>query len=294
MSGLLSQEVYDRALGAWYGQIIGDNQGAHFEFKEPSQIDVSTLHTMHDGGYWKLIAGQGTDDTEMALALARSLLRRGGFDKDDVLASYKRWARDVFDIGATCSAALLSDVYSPESQANGALMRSSPIGIAFEPQEAARIAALDCVLTHIHPHCVELNSRYARALSTQIRHGIGRMALAQLLGGERELPEDFVTHMGFVDLAFGVTVFEVAHAQSFEQGLLDVIARGGDTDTNAAIAGAMLGALFGAEAIPLAWREAVDHARPGPATSHPRPEEYWTCDARELAYALVELETVAS
>ena len=42
-------------------------------------------------------------------------------------------------------------------------------------------------------------------------------------------------------------------SRPFDRGLLDVVALGGDTDTNAAVAGALLGAMHGTEALPAAW-----------------------------------------
>ncbi|WP_276650982.1 ADP-ribosylglycohydrolase family protein [Corynebacterium vitaeruminis] len=284
--------VLDRARGALYGQLIGDNLGQLVEGLPADEIDRTQLRDMRDGGVHGLIAGQPTDDSEMALALARSLVARRGFDRADVLSAYRSWARsEPFSLGATCRKALLSDVYSPESQANGALMRVSPIGIAyaFDPELAGRFAELDARLTHIHPRCVERNGVYARALATQIRDGIGRDGLVRLLAGEPDpaLPSDFSTHMGWVEIAFAATAWEVGNAESFESGLIDVIARGGDTDTNAAIAGAMLGALFGEAVIPARWRAAIDACRPSPGTLRPRPERYWPCDARSLAAELL-------
>ena len=46
-------------------------------------------------------------------------------------------------------------------------------------------------------------------------------------------------------------------------GLARVIELGGDTDTNGAVAGAMLGARFGLQAIPARWRHSVAEIRTG-------------------------------
>jgi ADP-ribosyl-[dinitrogen reductase] hydrolase len=64
---------------------------------------------------------------------------------------------------------------------------------------------------------------------------------------------------------------------------------GGDTDTNAAIAGALLGAVHGAPAIPKQWRDAVITCRPlagTPGIRQPRPRPFWPCDALILAEML--------
>lgn len=65
--------------------------------------------------------------------------------------------------------------------------------------------------------------------------------------------------------------------------------RGGDTDTNAAIAGALLGALHGREGIPHRWIRALLSCRPIPETGarHPRPQALWPVDALQLAERLL-------
>jgi ADP-ribosyl-[dinitrogen reductase] hydrolase len=65
--------------------------------------------------------------------------------------------------------------------------------------------------------------------------------------------------------------------------------RGGDTDTNAAIAGALLGAVHGWPAIPMRWQLALLSYRPllGGPTKHAQPQEYRPVDALLLAEALL-------
>ena len=86
------------------------------------------------GGTWNLIAGQPTDDSEMALVLARKLVWRRRFDQAGVADAYVKWRQsEPFDIGNTTAKGIeaLAAVRHPssDSQSNGALMRVSPIGI---------------------------------------------------------------------------------------------------------------------------------------------------------------------
>jgi ADP-ribosylglycohydrolase len=70
----------------------------------------------------------------------------------------------------------------------------------------------------------------------------------------KELPkptEDYVQQQGWVLIAFRNTLWQLLNAPSFEAGVVDTVMRGGDTDTNAAISGALLGAVYGLDAIPL-------------------------------------------
>lgn len=112
------------------------------------------------------------------------------------------------------------------------------------------------------------------AANTQLREDL---ALAQ-----KEDPQLYgpVLHLhrqvgGQVRVAFRLAFWELLHAPSFEAALVDVVNRGGDTDTNAAITGALLGAFHGEDAIPPPWRKAVLEALSsvgGPLwnTYHPR------------------------
>lgn len=66
--------------------------------------------------------------------------------------------------------------------------------------------------------------------------------------------------------------------------------RGGDTDTNAAICGALLGAVYGRGAIPQQWLDSLLSCRPQagqPEVKHPRPECFWPVDALEIAAGLL-------
>jgi len=75
-------------------------------------------------------------------------------------------------------------------------------------------------------------------------------------------------HAGFVRVAFRLAFWEALHAPSFGAGLVDAVNRGGDADTNGAIAGALLGACHGEQAIPDAWSDrvlgALQQGPPGP------------------------------
>lgn len=60
-----------------------------------------------------------------------------------------------------------------------------------------------------------------------------------------------------VRVAFRLAFWELLHAPTPEAALVDVVNRGGMTDANAAVTGALLGAFHGEEALPQGWRKAV-------------------------------------
>jgi len=305
--GLLS-----RAQGCLLGQVAGDSLGALVEFagsEEVARRYPDGPRLLEDGGTWGTLAGQPTDDSEMALALARSILDNGGHDPEAALRAYREWqASRPFDIGNTVSAALAGRPL-PASEANGSLMRASPLGVfahAASLEEAARIARTDSGLTHPNPVCGDAVAAYVVAIRHAVVHGDGpdaayRAALAwatrvgaapsvvEALGQAAETPPvcDGATQ-GFVLIALGNAFYELLHAESLEAGVVATVRRGGDTDTNAAIAGALLGAVHGRQAVPSQWRRMVLSCRPhGRHAKRPRPMVYWPVDVLEVAERLL-------
>jgi ADP-ribosylglycohydrolase len=197
----------------------------------------------------------------------------------------------------------------PGRPANGSLMRISPLGIfgAGRPDEAAGWARADSRLTHPHPACQTACAAFVAAIATAIdsvsdRNDCYSAALAEaerpgadpgvrevLEAARHEPPEDFQTKMGWVLIALQNAFFQLLHARTFEDGVVDTVMRGGDTDTNAAIAGALLGAFHGRAGVPARWVRAVQSCRPlpGSRSGHPRKIEFWPVDALELAEALL-------
>ena len=111
-----------------------------------------------------------------------------------------------------------------------------------------------------------------------------------VLGAADTPPADFMTYMGLVQVAFRNALWQLVHARNLEEGVIDTVMRGGDTDTNAAIAGALLGAVYGRSAIPKQWAASVLNCRPDrdrPDVFRPRPQVFWPVDALELAGRLI-------
>ena len=303
--------VVSRAQGCLLGQIAGDSLGSLVEFK-----DASTIRTLYpdgvreltDGGVWNTLAGQPTDDSEMALALARSLVRNGSYSIEDVRASYVRWKKSrPFDMGNAISCGLAGDPIL-DSQANGALMRVSPLGIfgwRMEPESLAKLAAEDAAITHPHVICRQVNRLYATAIAEAIREGLAPATVYARMASRAEQwkvneairkrikeaqcrrPPEYMEKMGWVLTAFQNALYELLHAPTLEEGVIETVHRGGDTDTNGAICGALLGAVYGRDAVPEQWVECILTCRPTAETTQPRPEEYWPDDALRLAEDLL-------
>ncbi len=181
----------DRAIGCLLGQVIGDALGSLVEFQPAAAIALAYpdgVCDLRDGGTWNTIAGQPTDDSELALTLARALAGLPSYDAEAVAAAYGRWfTSSPFDCGSTTARALGAAARAPAakaeaaraaadhaSQSNGSLMRVAPIGIWAGSAGAAAAAAMaDSALSHPHPACVAACGAYAAAIAAGIA-GAGR------------------------------------------------------------------------------------------------------------------------
>ncbi len=318
--------LLSRAQGCLLGQCAGDALGALVEFQDPEEIRSAHpygVRNLADGGTHNTLAGQPTDDSEQALMLARSLVKHRRFDPRQIIDAYVHWYEsDPFDMGKTISTALgaaaggrtsserlrrAHESADPGSQANGSLMRISPLGIFdwHRPEEAPLHALVDSSLTHPNEICLESCTVMARAIAAAVagadaaetyetalseaRIGNNPAIIDTLRKANQARPDHFPTSRGWVLVALQNAFYQLLHAPNLEEGLVSTVMAGGDTDTNAAICGALLGAVYGRKAIPARWRQQVLSCRPIPEADayHVRPPEFWPVDALELAESLL-------
>lgn len=181
---------------------------------------------------------------------------------------------------------------------NGAVMRCAPIAIRWhhDPVALARNSYLSAVPTHWDRRCgwscVVLNVAIAAAFRDEwvpadellqasleglrdslpelerygVRNRAPRRVCDEVYPARKDEIDDLWLDgpsMGYTLLTLRAALVAYWRAASFERGLRYVIEAGGDTDTNGAAAGAVLGARFGVEGIPGRWREQLAHLRTG-------------------------------
>jgi ADP-ribosylglycohydrolase len=313
-AGAIDAGIHRRAQGCLLGQLAGDALGSLVEFQTAARIRglyPEGVRQLADGGTYHTVAGQPTDDSEMALLLARTLVEHGTYEPDAARAAYVYWLDSgPFDCGGTIGSALRGH-FNHASQANGAMMRVSPLGIFGSKHSLDRVAEWarqDAVLTHPNPVCQQANALYVMAIAHATRTGAGPEDLyTELAAWANDLdcdpilrgciaaakdrpPDDFHTQQGWVLVAFGNALWQLLHAPSLEEGVVDTVMRGGDTDTNAAICGALLGAVYGRRALPARWVDRILTCRPMNGESgitHPRPQCFWPVDAMTLVDRLL-------
>jgi ADP-ribosyl-[dinitrogen reductase] hydrolase len=266
------------AVGAYLGLAIGDALGATTEFLTPREIrQYYKVHRDIVGGGWlHLAAGAVTDDTQMSLALGRSIIDCGRVDACAIATAFSDWMRTKpVDIGNTVRRGILhyrntgraSIDQNEHSAGNGACMRCLPVALAYSsatPEQ--RVSA-----THIQSH-----TTHNAPLSDAGTDAIVRMVVAAIQGGGirsmRQIADALVAcfpafrHDGrrmenpsgwIVDTL--CAVFQALFSTNdFEDALIDVVNRGGDSDTTGAILGMLAGALYGPDRIPARWLAALD------------------------------------
>ena len=171
-----------RAQGCLLGQVAGDSLGSLVEFRtapEIAQVHADRpasargrRHLEHPGRTAHRRLGDGPGPVARA-SRARRLRGRGG------PRGLRAWQRSgPFDIGNTVRAALEGEA-NPASQANGSLMRVSPLAVfaaSASREDAVAWARADSALTHPHPVCGDAVAAFVVAVRHALRHGDGPAA----------------------------------------------------------------------------------------------------------------------
>ncbi len=170
---------------------------------------------------------------------------------------------------------------------NGGVMRCAPVATCHrtQPEMLTRISADTCAVTHYSPlsqwSCVVVNAAIAMLLggcrpdlrklleaaaadgcpdlpAAGRRAGIATTVLECATAG-RDVPDsagwlsDNQSDKGHTLLTLQAGLWAAVTQPGLEESLIAIVSAGGDTDTNGALAGAVLGARHGASAIPLRW-----------------------------------------
>ncbi|MGW2748675.1 ADP-ribosylglycohydrolase family protein [Streptomyces sp. NPDC001450] len=285
----------ERAVGALLGSAVGDALGAPFEFGPEGAFSARFPHPGHGGemcggGGWD--PGEATDDTQMAVLTAESLLERGGLDLADVFRRFQRWAAGgPKDIGLQTEAVLASGApwdtaaalhfrTNQRAAGNGALMRAAPSALRFARH--GRAVTVDAArrlsaLTHGDPAAWEgtavLHELIRVALTGEdpltavpdtltALHPDRRARYATVLAPDWHL--DRATEFnGAVWPCLGSAVRALRTTTSYEEAVRAAVDLGGDTDTVAAVTGALAGAVHGIDAVPKRWAELLRVPLPG-------------------------------
>jgi poly(ADP-ribose) glycohydrolase ARH3 len=219
-----------------------------------------------------------SDDTAMTIAFADPLLRAGGLDQDDLARAF---AQHWYDIASARPGV-------PARASNGAAMRATPAALyaAGNAEKAAEIARRSARVTHPHPGAHAGAAVHAAAVAVALSHPAGAPLDAHrfiaTIGAVSDDPALSAGLQAAVELSSHPDAHEIAgrigtsilasesvpaavcaflsHPGLFSDAITLAVRLGGDTDTIAAMTGALVGALLGERAIPKRWVDRAEAA----------------------------------
>jgi ADP-ribosyl-[dinitrogen reductase] hydrolase len=281
-------DLRERVVGSVLGLALGDALGAPFEFRRREEIPRPL--PAFERRWMGLEPGRWTDDTAMARNLCRSLAEREGLDTDDLVRRHLEWlATGPPDVGTLTKRVLnrirdgvpdAAERYVAErgpevSAGNGSVMYCAPLGAfrATRPELLVDEAPALSMITHWDERCRTACLAVTLAGSALVRGEGHRTAVEDAVGAvlDREGGEELGylvgeagrarpidgPDMGFTLFTAGIALQVAAEGVGVEEGLRYVVGLGGDTDTNGAVAGALLGASHGRAGLPLAWLDVL-------------------------------------
>jgi ADP-ribosyl-[dinitrogen reductase] hydrolase len=271
------EAAISHARAAFIGLALGDALGAPVEFMTRGEIreKYGEMKEMVGGGWLRLKPGQVTDDTEMSLCIARAIVESGGWSLNPIADHLAAWLKSKpVDVGDTCRRGirnymLYGKLETPPNDwdaGNGAAMRNLPVALFTlgDMSLLEKYTLQHAHLTHNHPYSDAASISFGRLLHLAIT-GHSKQRL-------RREADDLITEYptfafepykglstGYVVDTMQTVLHSFFRSRSFEECLILTVNQGGDADTTGAIAGALAGAYYGEEAVPLKWRKRLDN-----------------------------------
>lgn len=252
---------YDRDLmrSCIYGLAVGDALGVPYEFCARGTFECTG---MADGGAHGQPAGTWSDDTSMALCICSSIKRCDRVVVTDIADNFHRWLEcgdftcdgRAFDVGVTCRKAISTGVpgKSYDECGNGSLMRTAPLAM-LDYFDIGKVCAVSAI-THAHPvaewSCVTLCDILwtIRNSGTPAKYDLWRR-----YGYIAARPAEAVKSGGYCEHTLEAALWCFLNTSSYADCVLAAVNLGYDTDTTAAVAGALAGVYYGFETIPPKW-----------------------------------------
>jgi len=278
----------DRAQGCILGALCGDAIGVPVKaqtFVNPDEAQKCL--GLPGGGPFKLGKGQVTDAGELTLSLGQALVAgRGALDLNKIGEQYYRWYETgPFDAGIAMKNALIqagnvkenqsqrmrvSSLESRGSQTNTALMRITPLCVwasKLNRDDLIRAVREETRLTHPNMTAQNASIAYAYTVSHLLNNPGQHLEAYQkckeivefldddvLRGWLDEIEKDKLMladeNSASIKIGWIYSMCYLKKNTKYEEGIINVLRKGGNTDANCCIVGGMLGALHGASGIP--------------------------------------------
>jgi ADP-ribosylglycohydrolase len=266
----------DKLKGVFIALALGDALGAPHEFRYSpknytGKLEFPIKHINRFHGETVYPVGTVTDDTSMTLVLANQITIDRRFVKDNVILAYEKWANGTKMLGKNTRELFkgiktvkgynnryqkkFSEPVDTWTQSNGSLMRCSPFVIFKEYLTLIE----DTKLSNPHPVNQECGVIYINVMHHLFYGGV-LPNIEKLLEYANQPPvRDVILDVknkvirdvaprevkGWVCTALYCALYSIYHIEDIREAFKFFINKNGDTDTNAAILGALYGAKYG-------------------------------------------------
>jgi ADP-ribosyl-[dinitrogen reductase] hydrolase len=278
------------------GTAIGDALGVPFETKLVNNPELIKWDgkTFQGSEHHDLKPGQYSDDTQMSIMVAESLIENRGFAPQNLAERYVDWivSGRARGYGKTTLLAVhnllegksYADSGVPGSYGNGTAMRAAPIGVYYRDdlKEVIKVCKVDSAITHASEEAEagSIAIAYAAALASQddtedllervhavlpeskvksIIYSLGSLVSA------KHIPSGAALRVLGTKADVRQTVPSALYCflrfNNYHDAILAAIRAGGDTDTTAAIVGGLFGAKLGMKAIDRSFYSVEDFDR---------------------------------
>ncbi|MFZ2071197.1 MAG: ADP-ribosylglycohydrolase family protein [Halobacteriota archaeon] len=288
----MGTDLESKFTGALIGSAVGDALGAPVEGYSSERVS-----SMYEGE-WELKSGRYTDDTEMMIGVAESLIENRGFNgmdmalkfitNYDMRRGYGPGSKEVLrriSAGESWTEASKKLFGGAGSYGNGAAMRIAPVGLFYHDNAAVlrEIAYKSSQITHSHLLGKEgaAIQAYSVALAVQgVKEGMlsrlkefvsvaaykGKLLKLEQLLDMDPTKEAIIRELGHDVTAFNSVfsaIYSFSRFDNFKDAVIYAVSLGGDTDTIGAMTGAICGAFYGEGGIPSAWVEKLEEGEKG-------------------------------
>lgn len=252
---------------AVYGLAVADAVGVPYEFRKRGTFKACDMTGF---GTYNQLPGTWSDDTSMTIATCYSIKKKGCIDTEDMLLQFRKWKneakftphKNTFDIGNTTSVALKNGFGCDDeySNGNGSLMRIIPL--AFLPDVTDKQIEEVSAITHAHALSKEACVLYVRIANEllcgkfvmqSVRKCVSEKSRYRRLRTIDKCRENEIRSTGYVVDTFEAAVWVLANTDNYKDAVLKAVNLGDDTDTVAAVTGALAGIIYGIDAIPEKW-----------------------------------------
>lgn len=222
-----------------------------------------------------------TDDTTLSIAIMDALLILGKEfaqgnplgTKEIVKASLLRWGNKYLEVGyGKHFKKFLTDpdAHTGQSIGNGAAMRTAAIGYTYDSSSYLITARKSAAVSHGHPEAIRGALAVTDAVAQALKPGATKTSIKDYLEQtyfydlDQTLESIRPTYKFYSDAQRSVPQAIIAFLESTNQvtAVENTISLGGDTDTQAMIAGCIADAFYGYETIPLSYHQLVSNTLP--------------------------------